>query len=331
MINSNSKIGFCKTGINLRNFLNITGPTYKFKGISGQLLISQNNNKITYFNNRNARQTVSANFLTANVKKICYITDNTDKQNYNIELPLPDINFGDNDNDGVADDLHYEVSSATQKEGTTGPFKRIEKIKNVRYRLNAINLEKFTGKVIDSTMGTVRVKGIISPFNKNSGTIPFEFNSVAYEGCSYKTIPEIITYKKTDKGNLRIEFRVIDPKEPFNRNTKSNWCDRSAEESKRCKANNNIVTEEILNAPNSYGQNTQEPKYSIKLNLSDIKAIRQYNKENSYDTSVYCDDSECFNSFIRGLKNGKLSFIENDNLIDKYSLSSNLKVKNDEI
>lgn len=130
----------------------------------------------------------------------------------------------------------------------------------------------------------------------------FEFNDENH--CKYKVVPEIIKYTKNINGNLDLEFRTIDTNNPFNRNTNSNWCDGND-----CSKGNNIVITYIKNRNNSYNKDSKEPMYEITLTPSDIKIIRNYNKDNSYDNYAYSSDVN-MNSFIYGLKHGTVATYE---------------------
>ena len=81
--------------------------------------------------------------------------------------------------------------------------------------------------------------------------------------------------------------------------------------SRACLSNNTLVKEKIIDAPNSYSTDT--PMYSFTLTPSDIKNIRNYNKEHAYnDFDMTCDSNGeyCLSKFLtdwiqKGTVNGQ--------------------------
>ena len=105
--------------------------------------------------------------------------------------------------------------------------------------------------------------------------------------CKYEIENEIIDCPSgdcDDPSGLNLEFRIIDTKKPFpgksgnDRIVGSNWCFED-----NCNNNNDTVIDEIINANNSFNKTKEGAKYIIELTPSDIRDIRSYNKNNSYD------------------------------------------------
>lgn len=201
---------------------------------------------------------------------------------------------------------------------TNGDFYKVEGKVEITYKPNPIYAEKITGKqnnnCVDSTgriNDTCRLLGygVASKFNDANLTNPsfnfsitpslnsiFSFNT--NDTCPYKVEPEIIKYTNTYKGNVDLEFRVVDTNNPFNRNTKSNWSD-GMDNNK----NNNKVTEYITNSDvnNSYNRTGNGSLYTnqtdgtrrIILTPDLVQRIREYNESNTYDDyTVYTEEVE---------------------------------------
>lgn len=162
-----------------------------------------------------------------------------------------------------------------------------------KYNLDAIKMENLTGKVSNS--GVINTNGIISKFTETSGTIPFKVNySTASKSsvCEYETKDELII-----QNGMELEFRTIDSKLPFNRETKSNWCGTD------CNKDNDVVNTYIKDSANSYGLdnagNRYDPIYIINLNSTNVKNIKEYNQTHPYDQN----NMEEVNNFLLDMKN----------------------------
>ena len=186
---------------------------------------------------------------TAISQKICY-TLNGKEDDITLETKSNSIYFGD------MDSALKKITNPTdiKKEEVTNGFKKITYETNFDYKLSKkIYLEKITGiskgESSSSTTSTP-IYGILSKFSSKSGNIPFKikYDGVTYTSpdCSYNTTQKVIT-KEDDKEkyHLELEYRIIDTNNPFERDTKSNWCDGSD-----CDESNNIVETYIKNRNN---------------------------------------------------------------------------------
>lgn len=150
------------------------------------------------------------------------------------------------------------------------------------------------------------------------------------KSCVYK-VDNDITEQTPDGNNtpsshkLNLEFRVIDATTTDSkiifpgitgngRKIGANWCKNltSCSSAKRQNDTNEINLEPIIDGVNSYGyipsdsgKDKQTAKYTIELNASDIKAIREYNKEVKYDEfDLECDvDGSCVSDLLEDMRN----------------------------
>lgn len=302
-------IGFCQTSYQLTNNLGIN----KFYGKSGRLLITQKENIITVFKkdplNKIVEKNITAQFIaTSTISKVCYSLNELNVNNINT-LPQYNVYFGDNNNDGNADSLpNTENQTPAYHSVAINGLNRYDITKTNNYTLNALYLEKISGKyssVQTPSTTTEPIYGVLSRFDVENGVIPFKINDKSSNNCTFATEKEII------KDKIDLEFRTIDTKEPFNRNTMSNWSDNT-DKSK----DNDVVTKYIKDAVNSYGLdkygNKTNPIYKIILNPDDIKIIREYNKTNKYDDYLteevhYGPNVVVRNKFLYSLEKGKLN------------------------
>lgn len=330
--NYGNYIGFCQTSYRLINNLG----TNKFYGKAGRFLITQNENTITLFekselNDLIEKTITSESIATGIITKVCYSLNELNISNIN-KLPKYNIYFGDNNIDNEADQLQ-NISNIDSKPQvlTSNNLYKNEIIRTNNYSLNPLYLEKITGKYnsnkTNSTMNEP-IFGILSRFDKENGIIPFKVNDVHSNLCTFETKKEIIIEdivtpdEEIINLGLALEFRFIDTKEPFNRNTMSNWSD-GTNNSK----NNDVVKKYIKEAVNSYGLdkhgNKVNPLYKIILTSNDIKIIRDYNKTISYDNYLteevaYNENKVIRNSFLYNLESGKL----NDNVLSEKLYNS---------
>jgi len=303
--------GFCKNTLDLKNNLGVN----KFYANSGQFLIHKTSENIykIYDQNLNPVEINSKYLATATLKKDCYIL-NGSTVSINEELPTINLYFNDTDQE-----LSYDKINNTPSISYKGDFIKYIYSSIYNYKLNNIYLEKLTGKVFKekTDLTTDAIEAISSNFVAKEGNINFE---LIYNGKHAKKNSNYCTYSTKDRivknGNLDLELRLIDTKKPFNRITKSNWCDGTD-----CSKNNNIVKKYIINSVNSYGfdkdGNKKEPIYKIILDSSSIKLIRKYNDTNQY--SYYKrikKDDVMVNAFVYDLKNGILNQYKEDNTID---------------
>lgn len=307
--NYGNYVGFCQTSYRLVNNLGIN----KFYGIAGRFLIIQNENVVTIFEKNELddliQKTVTSDSIATSITtKLCYSLTGIDTSNIN-NLPEYNVYFGDNNLDNIADSLQNTSSTDIKPQVLTlNNLYKNEILKTNKYSLKPLYLEKITGKYSsEKTIYTIDepIFGLLSRFNISNGSIPFKVNDVNSNSCTYETKPELIIDVP------RLEFRIIDRKEPFNRKTMSNWSN-GADNSK----DNEVVKKYIKDAVNSYGLDKDgkkvNPKYKLVLNPSDIKEIRKYNKENPYDNYLtqevkYGVTKVIRNSFLYSLEKGMLN------------------------
>lgn len=195
---------------------------------------------------------------------------------------------------------------------------------------NKVHIENLTGQTYLYKPSTLTKNysehvGIVSKLTATTGEIPFSIN---YNGatmtpsnsnkCKYEVKRELVPPSDNE---LNMEFRTIDTNTPFTRNTKSNWCGSDG-----CGSNNSTVRNEIINAPNSFSNNS---KYTITLTPQDIRIIRDYNKDHPYDDyKLITRNGIKQNSFVFDLKEGRINqYSNNDIAIKTYgNLENNLIV-----
>lgn len=321
--NYGNYIGFCQNSYNLVNNIG----TNKFYAKAGRLLITQNENTITIFEKNDLNELIKKNISSDSIAsstttRICYSLNNLNVSNINV-LPEYSVYFGDNNNDKSADFLqNIDNQDQVYHDITTNNLNKYT-ISNIKkYTLNTVYLEKISGKYSNTkTNSTISepIYGLLSRFDVESGVIPFKVNSISSNSCTFGTKQEIF------KEKLKLEFRSIDTKEPFNRNTMSNWSDNTDNS-----RDNDVVKKYIKDAVNSYGldkygNKVNHPLYKITLTPNDIKIIRKYNngdeeyEPHPYDNYLteevlYKGNKIIRNSFLYNLENGKLN---NKNLNNK--------------
>lgn len=103
--------------------------------------------------------------------------------------------------------------------------------------------------------------------------------------CEFTVASKLIPENNTNQGGINLIYRTIDLNNPFpgskgeGRSTGSNWCyyNDCGNTNKTVKEvitnNRKVTTDEVYN---------KDPMYSFELTPAMIKAIREYNKENSY-------------------------------------------------
>lgn len=303
--------GFCKNTFDLKNNLGVN----KFYANAGQFLIHKTSENIykIYDENLNPVEVNSKYLATAILKKECYIL-NDSTTFVNEELPTINLYFNDENQE-----LAYDKIDNTPSVGYKDNFTKYTYSSRYNYKLNDIYLEKLTGKVFKekSDLTTDAIEAISSNFIAKEGNIYF---NLVYNGKSAKPDSDYCTYSTKHRivkdDNLDLELRLIDTKNPFNRKTKTNWCDDND-----CSKDNNIVKKYIINSINSYGLdkdgNKQEPIYKIILDADSIKTIRKYNEVNQYNYyKLINKDGVIVNAFVYDLKNGILNQYKEDNTVD---------------
>jgi len=328
-----SSYGFCKKMFKLTNNLNNTS---KFYGFSGQFLIKKIPNYLEiYDNNYNKIQFATDSLANAEVKEVCYLLNGNQKTNdtANVDGDVK-VYFGDNNLDNNPDELLQERTKLNIQPVDMGNgLTKFESGYNYKYNLNLVYIEPLTGVMSNESFKYNKTnEGLIIPFNKTSGKIPFKLEYenktiVNNDICEYTTKQKIISYPSSDTGKLNLEFRTVDTKVPFVRDTNTNWCYvKVASESYRvatsCDSNNSTVIKYIKNRTNSYGYKDgvkQEPIYKIELRPEDIKLIREYNKENQYNDYKVVEYDEkgikiIENAFLYSLRQGVLKTYKDNNI-----------------
>ena len=176
-----------------------------------------------------------------------------------------------------------------EKSEDGGIHKVVIEYKDIKFKYETEKIvKKITGQPCDdaSENGCVGIGyGMLSKFGSN-GTLDAEFkvdyDAINHRGtlsksCRYKSTPKLITKKEDGDWRQNIEFRTISKAKPFTtkdggtRDTKSNWCDKVAD---NCAFDNDVVKTYITDANDSYNSRSDEPEYTIILTPSDIKRIR---------------------------------------------------------
>jgi len=319
-------VGFCANTLSLTNNLGENN----FYNKAGQFLIKKlDDNSIQFYNdNKDLIKIENPYIATANVGRICYVLNGNAPSSEEMQREDLKVYFGKNDiNSNNIDELPYEKNTIAQQNNTSNGFVKYSYIDTYNFNLNKVYIEKISGMVTNQKTGVLEQSGILIPFDApNSGSIPFELKygkiNLSSDVCHYNSEQELIKTPPGDDnspGKIDIEFRIINLEAPFlNENgdirlTNSNWCDYSVSKEDQCEANNNVVLNNIINAPNSFGGNSTGPIYEIKLTSADIKKIREYNAETVYDDyENYCDINGCRNAFLYSLENGTLKkFVDN--------------------
>lgn len=297
-------IGFCINNFNLVSNLG----TNNFSAKAGQFLI---------------KKSKSESIATTTTQRICYIYN---KNLYSSYANVKDnkISFGDNNDDGKADELKNYQESISQNINleVNQYFRKYIYEKNKNYYLNEVYLENMTGKyssIKSNNTTQIPIYGVLAKFKQAESFIPFELiygdKKYTSEECKYETTEQIITYNEKATGKLDLEFRIIDIKEPFNRNTNSNWCGEGTDP---CNKNNTTVQTIIKERNNSYNSLNKKPMYSIELRPDDIKKIRKYNKDNKYNYYQMINvDDDLINSFVYDLKEGILRKYKENGSVEK--------------
>ena len=268
---------------------------------------------------------------TATLTKTCYI----EKSLINGAIPT---SINNENNDYVGDyvgDLYLnkkKMDSSTPKnhklsfiyESTEGDFYKYVSNTQIEYYNPNVYARKIDGKIFSNKCSNCidLGKGIITNFSDKNKVIKMDFyiengenNIFDFSGTGTNTCTYNVKSELTTNNDLQIEFRIIDIKKPFNRNTNSNWCGEGTDP---CNKNNTTVQTVIKERNNSYNSLNKEPIYSIELRPDDIKKIRKYNKDNKYNYYQMINvDDDLINSFVYDLKEGILRKYKENGSVEK--------------
>lgn len=308
---SDSKI-YCLTTFNLKNY--IEGNKINFTSINGQMI----------------KELLSNPIATGILTQKCYSFS-----------PLPEsltLKYSDYVGKIKFDnkELIYNVDDTDKITNLIQNGNEFSITIPINYSLPEVYVKNGSGKVSENNCDTCKSlgNGILTKFMYSDEKIilPFEMNfernifddinisSDSEKSCTYTPFYEIII-----ENNLQLEYRSIDPKNPFPgksgnfRKVGKNWCDGLM-----CSGNaqeNDLVKNVIINRNDSYNKTGVGAKYTITLTPSDIRIIREYNKLTTYDDyTLYCenDGNDCYSRFLNGMKNGTLEFYNTEtNKIEK--------------
>lgn len=294
--NEGYKQAFCKTVLQVSSSIG-SGP---FSAKAGQMYIKTSDGKA-----------LSSSLITQ-----CYLMWPGTEENYslgNYSNYIKTFTFGGTE---LTPDGNPEISISRKVPIDSTYYTSSVAVNHYFKKIYANNL---TGKIEEesNTCSTCKFLGYgkISKLTDNfrDEDIKFEFELIFddlifvektkhnFSGtCKYTITPELVK-----NGKLKLVFRAVNTKVRdgrlafLNKNgnvrkAKSNW------ESKE-----NIIVENN----DSYNKTGRGAKYSIKLTPADIKVIRNYNKQTSYDDYRFrCNETDgCWSVFLTGLLNKGVS------------------------
>lgn len=296
-------VGYCLANLNTTNSLGQNS----FSGISGQMLIKEEE------------------FSKSQISMYCAFPESVKEDSLETENNLKTPKYVQYSLENTENDLNNDINY-------NETIVQINNENNSFYTITLTSPISFSKKYTIPVIGTLIPNhgsavsyidlgyGFVTKFTSEDGEIKFKYKFLALdekEGtCDYDLTPKVID-PPTSKINM--EFRIIDTSNPFtgkdgiNRETNTNWCGKNNLNADSCAHDNSTVQTYILNANNSYNKNrADKPLYKIELNASDIKLIREYNKNNKYDNYEVVNigvggNTEIVNKFLNELKNGNLN------------------------
>ena len=327
-VEEDTKTGFCQTSFNLS-----PSASYKSNNIkSGQMyfkvadgVVAEGTlNQTCFFAQTSSISSIKTGYIGDYLKNVSLGESLTLKENKELELNKSGSSYTGTINFSY---LFPEVcvSNMTGRPVTCGV--------NGSTSLGYGVLSKFTDNDVKKLNFNMKFDIDNNTLFKNNNPV----NEITYNSvCSYTSTEEVI---KNDK--LQLEFRVIDTDNPFpgktgtSRKVGSNWNGNETEDSKSC----SYIDYYIKNEQNSYGviSSTKtaldKPKYKIVLTSSDMSEIRKYNDTTTYDDYNFtCNDDTCTSNFLNGLKNGVVSYTNNEDktkIDNSVSINTRLEVSND--
>ena len=189
---------------------------------------------------------------------------------------------------------------------------------------DATQLQKYIKYYKNYQLGDVNLDGVLSEDDvlliqkyiaKQVDLNLIQQRLLDFDNNCHVELPYIIT----DATKLQLYIKRINsdisPEQDFTDNSEDNYSSSDDEIKPRdysmCSANNSTVTKYITNRPNSNGKlnnKSVEPLYHFELTADNIKEIRSYNKENSYNdfnlkNTGLKTDKEYISNFIQEIYN----------------------------
>ncbi|MDO4963433.1 MAG: hypothetical protein Q4E75_05010 [bacterium] len=141
--------------------------------------------------------------------------------------------------------------------------------------------------------------GVLDNYYNPIGTAHANIATISSNNCSYNAVSKITGSDSNNSFNkLNLQFEIIDTSKPFagknglGRQVGSNWCDGDncywTYDENETLQTNSLVQQYIINANNSSNKTGAGAIYTIMLDSSKIKNIRDYNKEHPYDEWINC-------------------------------------------
>lgn len=225
-------------------------------------------------------------------------------------------------------ELNQEITKSIPTSTLEGDFYKVEGTVEITYKPNPVYAEAITGQTEGCLDGEGNPKdscriigyGVASKFVDGKKLTPteatplirnFNFsitpstNSIFTFGsgnaCKYKVNPEIIKYP-TEKGNIDLEFRVVDTTNPFNRNTKSNWSDGTNNNKNNQTVKDHITNNNVNNSYNRTGEgslytNQTDGTKRIILTPDLVQKIRDYNAGKPSDNPLCENKNPTYNDY----------------------------------
>lgn len=323
-INIGGKTGYC----NLKFIFNPNSEIIPNNSHSSVTILGNDIKNGQFIFGRNDKEFVLG---TGSLTQSCYFSQNPNVNEIDIGTYSSYVNKIEFNGQQLATKQDLNTSVKINKSSSSnGTYKYTQTI-NIDYLTPEIYVEKISGRPCSNITSPKCVyigNGLISNFNDAIGTYNIKnvnfkieigtklnvFNPQdtirSVNSCYYTIDPEIITYDDNDKGNIELEFRIIDTNTPFSRNTKTNWCNITAERTD-CSSTNNTVVTYIINKNNSYDRtgtgtlytNQTSGRKRIILTPNLIQEIRGYNETHPYDDyEISCDinGQNCGNAFLKG-------------------------------
>ena len=289
--NLDAELTFCKSYFNIENMIHDS----KFSLKSGMLM---------YFNSE------ESTIMNATVVEKCYSYENSRPSSTQLVNVISDMKLGDLNLSGALSEPNIQTNDLGN--GITETIKELR----ISYDLPLIYAISGTGEIVyakdynekcivenGEKKYTICQKigiGIPTKFTEGSDNkmvFSYKFKDKTQNAdCEYNIEREIVKCDESNKNcKLNLEFR------PITSNSESAFVNKNGE--KRVSGQNwcTPIKNRVIDERNdSSGKKGNEPLYTIELTTDKIKDIRKYNKENSYNTPLYCDmGGLCESSFLK--------------------------------